>query len=99
MSERVSDPHGMGAISPTKPEGANAQPQTESGTAEPPPFPTAPKQLNVVFGNLKSFQQICFFVLEEFVIRRFQLNQELLGLLPGFYQELLVQPGSSLVNQ
>ena len=33
MSERVADPHGMGAISHTKPEGPNAQPQTESGTA------------------------------------------------------------------
>ena len=33
MSEGTADPHGMGAISHAKPEGANAQPQTEGGTA------------------------------------------------------------------
>ena len=32
MSEGAADPHGVGAISHTKPEGVNAQPQTESGT-------------------------------------------------------------------
>ena len=55
MSEGAADPHGMGAMSHIKPVGANAQPQTESGTAEPPPFRRAPKQLNVVFGNFMSF--------------------------------------------
>ena len=38
MSEGAADPHGIGAISHAKPEGANAQPQTESGTTEPPPL-------------------------------------------------------------
>ena len=33
MSEGAADPHGMGAISHAKPEGANAQPQTEGGIA------------------------------------------------------------------
>ena len=37
MSEGAADLHGMGAISNAKPEGANAQQQTENGTAEPPP--------------------------------------------------------------
>ena len=57
MSEGTADPHGMGAISHTKPEpeGANAKPKTESGTPEAPPLPTEPKQLNPVFGNIKSF--------------------------------------------
>ena len=88
----------MGAISHAKPEGANTQPQTESGTAEPPPLPMAPKQLNFFLVILSVFRKFVF-VLEEFVIRKFQLNQELLGLFPGFYQEFLVQLGSSWVNQ
>ena len=33
MSEGATDPHGMGAISHPKPEAANAQPQTKSGSA------------------------------------------------------------------
>ena len=47
----------MGAISHTKPEpeGANAKPQTESGTPEAPPLPTEPEQLNLVFGNFNKF--------------------------------------------
>ena len=61
MSEGTADPHGMGAISHAKPEGANTQPQTERGTAEPPPLPMAPKQLNLVFGNFKCFKQMFFF--------------------------------------
>ena len=33
MSEGAADPYGMGSISQTKPEEANVQPKTESGTA------------------------------------------------------------------
>ena len=49
----------------------------------------------VIFSLFSKF----VFILEDFVIGKFQLNQELLGLLPGFYQEFLVQPVSSWVNQ
>ena len=43
--------------------------------------------------------QFVLVILDEFVIEKFQPNQEVLGLLPGFYQEFLAQPGSSWVNQ
>ena len=49
-------------------------------------------------GNSDCFQQVCF-CSGKFVIGKFELDQELLGLLPGLYQEFLVQAGSSWVNQ
>ena len=87
----------MGAISHAKPEEANAQPQTDSRADQPTPL--RHQNSSILLLIVSSVFSKFVFVLEEFVIGKFQLNQELLGVLHGFYQEFLVQPGSSWVNQ